>query len=125
MDAVTLIAVAQIAAFGALAYLFWQVQALRIHLFGDSDAAAAARRPAPREPLRTATPAATIRAARAAYSPAGDAQRRTAPELARSDAAALLARLSELEVDVPAMARRLRKSEEEVRLMLRRQAVRQ
>ena len=123
MDAVTLIAAAQIAAFGGLA--FWQVQGLRMQLFGGRDAEPAATRPARRVPPRTGTPAATMRAARAAYGPAGDERPRAAPEVAKSDAAALLARLSELEVDVPAMARRLRRSEEEVRLMLRRQAVRQ
>ena len=35
---------------------------------------------------------------------------------------AILARLSELDVDVPAMARRMHKSEEEIRLLLRRQS---
>ncbi len=34
----------------------------------------------------------------------------------------ILARLGELNVDVPAMARRMHKSEEEIRLLLRRQA---
>ncbi len=38
------------------------------------------------------------------------------------DADAILARLSELDVDVPAMARRMHKSEEEIRLLLRRQS---
>lgn len=39
------------------------------------------------------------------------------------DADAILARLGELNVDVPAMARRMHKSEEEIRLLLRRQTV--
>lgn len=124
MDAVTLIAVAQIAAFGALTYLFWQLQALRTHLLGGTGEAPAVGKPAHRPSGSPPAPAATIRAARAAYRPGGGPAA-AAPDVARREAAALLSRLSELEVDVPAMARRLRKSEEEVRLMLRRQAVRQ
>lgn len=48
--------------------------------------------------------------------------RQSVTRRANVDADAILARLGELDVDVPAMARRMHKSEEEIRLLLRRQA---
>ena len=60
---------------------------------------------------------ASARAATAAYSAASPAS----AAANRGEAATLAARLSEMGVDIPALARRMQKSEEEVRLLLRRQ----
>lgn len=125
MDAISLLAVAQMASFGGLAYLFWQVQSLRARLFADEapgQVGTPLGRSRPRVPDHR-VPVATARAARDAYALTPGDPPAPASTVARSDAAALLTRLSELDVDVPAMARRLHKSEEEVRLMLRRRAV--
>jgi hypothetical protein len=55
--------------------------------------------------------------------PAGPTPQRQRPaRKTLNDADAILARLGELDVDVPAMARRMHKSEEEIRLLLRRQS---
>ena len=107
-DAVALLAVSQLACIGALAYLYMQVQSLRTR---DPRAR---RQPSSR--VRHVEQAATNlrangQAARHAYS----------AQAGGGAALPVAARLSELGIDIPALARRMRKSEEEVRLLLHRQ----
>jgi hypothetical protein len=114
-DAIALLAISQLVCLASMVYLYSQLQALR------------AQRPARRtvsprvHPMaRSVTVAAqqtAAQAARQAYTPTAPAARK------RTDAATLAARISEMGVDVPALARRMQKSEAEVRLLLRRGAV--
>jgi len=111
-DAIALLAISQLVCLGAIFYLYTQLQALK------------ARPRAKRATISTrAHPMSTpvevgsrqaARAAQAAYAPAST-------RAGRGEAASLAARLTEMGVDVPALARRMQKSEEEVRLLLRRQ----
>ena len=117
-DAIALLAISQLVCLGALFYLYMQLQEVR------------RRGPARRQPSarvhrmpgpETVSPPLAGRAARAAYAtPAGGASHVANP--ARSELAALVAR-SNGAIDIPALARRMRKSEEEVRLLLRRQGI--
>jgi hypothetical protein len=113
-DAIALLAISQLVCLGALFYLYTQVQEVRkgggrkrqpsarVHQMGGA---------------RTVNQFSTARAAKAAYAaPAGEAP------VSRGDLAALVARANGA-VDVPTLARRMRKSEEEVRLLLRRQGI--
>ena len=114
-DAVALLAISQLVCLSALVYLYSQLQALR------------AQRPARRtvsprvHPMARSVAVANQRtaaqAARAAYSPAATGSPK------RADATTIAARISEIGVDIPALARRMQKSEAEVRLLLRRGAV--
>jgi hypothetical protein len=117
-DAIALLAISQLVCIGGLCYLYMQVQTLRRDM--------PRRRPAPVEAHAPAAPAAAraaqARAANAAYAPRGGRQA-TARDLLANDAAGVAARLGELGVDVPALARRMGKSEEEVRLLLRRRGI--
>ena len=94
-DAVILIALAQVISFGGLLYLYVQVQ--QVSQAGGPPA----RERAPQQRRQAPAP------------------QQRAPQ---QDTDAILARLSELDVDVPAMARRMHKSEEEIRLLLRRRS---
>ena len=114
-DAIALLAISQLVCLAAMIYLYSQVQLLK---------ARPVRRPTSNrvQPMgRTVDVAArktATQAARQAYgSPMGSVSAR------RPDTASIAARMSELGVDVPALARRMQKSEEEVRLLLRRGAV--
>ena len=114
-DAIALLAVSQLVCLGGMAYLYMQLQSLR------AKGAAAVRRPPARgRPLERPLPLppgrAASQAARAAYG-----SQAAAAMAGRTDVAAIAARMSELGIDVPALARRMQKSEEEVRLLLRRQ----
>ncbi len=116
-DAIALIAISQLVCLGALFYLYTQMQELK-------RAAPARRRPSTR--VHRLPAAADVaqgqhaagRAARAAYS-GPVAQPQAQP---RTDVASLIARANGA-VDVSAIARRMRKSEEEVRILLRRQGI--
>jgi hypothetical protein len=114
-DAVALLAISQLVCLGGLAYLYTQVQKLR---------QASHRQPRQRMPMpahESAPPPvrqASTRAAQQAYGPA-PAPRPTRPA---SSVASLLQEAG-AGVDVAALARRMNRSEEEVRLMLRRQGV--
>ncbi|MBE7520155.1 MAG: hypothetical protein HS107_13035 [Thermoflexaceae bacterium] len=113
-DALALLAVSQLVCIGGLAYLYMQVQSLRAS--GRHRRRPGATRVHHIEQSPAAPARATENAARQAYAaqaPAGPA--------GRADAAAIASRMSELGIDIPALARRMRKSEEEVRLLLRRQ----
>lgn len=115
-DAIALLAISQLVCLGAIFYLYTQLQALK------GAASIRRRQPSARvqrmvAPTETGSPAAA-RAARAAY---GANPPSTSPRPA--DSATLAARIGESGVDVAALARRMRKSEEEVRLLLRRQGI--
>ncbi|MCK9518589.1 MAG: hypothetical protein M0R74_06120 [Dehalococcoidia bacterium] len=103
-DAVALLAVSQLVCLGALGYLYVEIQRLR-------------KEPRPRRFIEPAASQAVVkRAARQAYAPS--------PQAAFSrDSRSVAARVSEVGVDVPSLARRMNRSEEEVRLLLRRQGV--
>lgn len=117
-DAIALLAISQLVCLGALFYLYTQLQEMK-------KATPARRQPSAR--VHRMPGPATVnqhsagRAARAAY--AGPAQEvRPASNPARAELATLVARANGA-VDVTALARRMRKSEEEVRLLLRRQGI--
>ena len=119
-DAIALLAISQIVCLGGLAYLYFQLQGMRSQL--------------PR--LRNATASRVHRAVAEERTPSARpmAYGRAKPSLARAtpaptasqrplNSATLAARMAELGVDVSALARRTGRSEEEVRLMLRRQGM--
>lgn len=115
-DTIVLLAMSQLVCLAGMAYLFLQVQQLsrrpvrhrqpssRVHPMHD------ARVHTPDAPPAVAPRRAAVNAYASAPRPA-------------LDPATVGARMQELGVDVPALARRMRKSEEEVRLLLRRQGV--
>ncbi len=113
-DAIALLAVSQLVCIGGLAYLFLQLQSLRTRRTGPG------RRP-PSHVRHVDQGAAPLR------SPGQPALRAYLAEAGRArdqlDALPVGARLSELGIDIPALARRMHRSEEEVRLLLRRQGV--
>ena len=116
-DAIALLAISQLVCLAALIYLYMQVQALRSRN--------SARRASPgrfRPVARGFDLAGTQSATQAARNAYGSSAHPVGPAR-RADTAAIAARMSELGVDVPALARRMHKSEEEVRLLLRRGAV--
>lgn len=115
-DAIALLAISQLVCLGALFYLYTQLQELK-------KAAPARRKPSTRVHRMPAAAEvaqghhAAGRAAQAAYTgPVAKAQP------ARAELAALVARANGA-IDVAALARRMRKSEEEVRILLRRQGI--
>jgi hypothetical protein len=113
-DAIALLAISQLVCLAGIAYLYSQVQALR------SGSRRQRRAPSPRlhamdEAVNLAAQQSTQQAARMAYGAHPQAPRRqTAAQL-------LAARVGDVDIDIPALARRMRRSEEEVRLLLRRQ----
>lgn len=119
-DAIALLAISQLVCLGAIFYLYTQLQEMK------GKAPAKRRQPSTRV-HRMPGPAevsnhSMARAARAAYAQpaAGPVVSPTTP--LRGDLASLVARSNGV-VDIAALARRLRKSEEEVRLLLRRQGI--
>lgn len=114
-DAIALLAISQLVCLGAMFYLYTQLQEVR------KVAPRAKRQPSARVHqmggARTVNQYSAGRAAQAAYVPPAD----DAP-VSRGDLAALVARANGV-IDVAALARRMRKSEEEVRLLLRRQGI--
>jgi hypothetical protein len=113
-DAIALLAVSQLVCLGAVAYLYMQLRELRAR------SRTIRRRPNPGASLYPAAgaPSAAGQAARVAYS-----GQHVPPQHQRPPAAPVAERLGELGLDVPALARRMQRSEEEVRLLLRRQGV--
>lgn len=118
-DAIALLAISQLVCLGALFYLYTQLQEVR-----------KGRGPARKQPStrvhRMAGPApvnqqATGRAARAAYAESVTVTPAPASPV-RGEIASLVARANGV-VDIPSLARRMRKSEEEIRLLLRRQGI--
>ncbi len=134
-DAVALLAVSQLVCLMAVAFLYFQVHSLR-------RGAGKAKRPSsrPAAAVQDTTEAATAptlpmattgRLAQQAYAPARTQRRlepaRPVPSPVATgqltfDSGAIAARMAELGVDVPMLARRMRKSEAEVRALLGRQA---
>lgn len=116
-DVIALLAISQLICLGAIFYLYTQVQSLR------SGASARKRQPSPRVHQMPAPAAighaANARAARVAYG----GNPNPARAALHGDSANIAARVAEYGVDVPELARRMRKSEEEVRLLLRRQGI--
>lgn len=105
-DAIVLLAISQLVCLAALAYLYMEIQRLR------HDARPRAKRLGqPRNAVRQAAAQAYGGSSRSAASAFGH------------DPAAIAARMDGLGVDVPTLARRMNRSEEEVRLLLRRQGV--
>jgi hypothetical protein len=110
-DAIALLAMSQIICLGAIAYLYAQVQSLR------------------RRPARQTVPALSGVAAEGPIASTNRNQferppRRAKPPAAPAfDAASLLDHIRNSDMDVPALARKLRRSEDEVRLLLRRQGI--
>lgn len=125
-DAIALLAISQLICLGAIVYLYAQVQTLR--------RVAPVRRtrsnrvhPLP-EPTQVAAREAANVAARHAYGTPGKraALRPSPASMPRPLAATsptLAVRANQAGVDVTAIARRMQKSEEEVRLLLRRQGI--
>lgn len=118
-DAIALLAISQLVCLGAIFYLYTQLQEIK------GKATAKRRQPSTRV-HRMPGPSevgnhSTARAARAAYAPPAAPVVQPASPL-RGDLASLVARSNGV-VDIAALARRLRKSEEEVRLLLRRQGI--
>lgn len=114
-DAIALLAISQLVCLGALFYLYTQLQQVRKGVPGRK------RKPSARVHqmggARTINQYSAGRAAQAAYVPPADETTAT-----RGDLAALVSRANGV-VDIAALARRMRKSEEEVRLLLRRQGI--
>ncbi|MBA4181002.1 MAG: hypothetical protein C0506_10480 [Anaerolinea sp.] len=123
-DAIALLAISQLVCLGAIFYLYTQVQALR-RLAPVRRAQSTRVHPLP-EPTHLAAREAASLAARHAYAASPVARRSPRPAAAAHQSAApstLADRVNELGLDVPALARRMHKSEEEVRLLLRRQGI--
>jgi hypothetical protein len=97
-----------------MVYLYAQVQSMRRGSFHRAGSARV--RMVEAEPA-AATPRANGQAARNAY--AATATPAAKSDVPRADRAAVAARMAALGLDVPALARRMQMSEEEVRLLLR------
>lgn len=118
-DAIALLAISQLVCLGALFYLYTQLQEVR-----------KGKVPARKQPSarvhRMPGPASVNqhsqgRAAKAAYAEAVTVAPAQATPV-RGEIASLVARANGV-VDIPSLARRMRKSEEEIRLLLRRQGI--
>lgn len=117
-DAIALLAISQMVCLGAIFYLYTQVQQFKkVSPKRREPSTRVHRMPGPAD-VGGHTAA---RAARAAYAqPVARTAAQPAP--ARADLATLVAR-GEGAVDVSMLARRMHKSEDEVRLLLRRQGI--
>lgn len=116
-DAIALLAISQLVCLGAMFYLYTQLQEMRKR-------APARRLRSPRVhdlPVTAEVPGRHTagQAARSAYG----SHRAIITPAPRLSPQALAARLGDAGLDVPALARRMQKSEEEVRLLLRRQGL--
>jgi hypothetical protein len=107
-DAVVLLALSQLVCLGGLAYLYRQVMQLR------AEQVAQQRRPSERVRTLPVDEA-------PAFVPSEDRVRRAPSAAPTADLASVTRRMNELGVDIPALARRMHRSEEEIRLLLRRQ----
>lgn len=118
-DAIALLAISQLVCLAAMIYLYTQLQAVK--------GAAPRRRSASArvQPMARSVQVAARQSAGQAARHAYSTPQRSAPRspLGRPDSASIAARMTELGMDIPALAGRLQKSEEEVRLLLRRGAL--
>lgn len=117
-DAIALLAISQLVCLAGIAYLYAQLQSLRRGV-GRSLRSASSRVSPMDAPVKVAARHASQQAARRAYGAAPG----PLPARPKLDSAAVAARMNELGLDIPALARRMRRSEEEVRLLLRHQGV--
>lgn len=119
-DAIALLAISQLVCLGAIFYLYTQVQALR-----GGQTARPKRQPARVHQMAAPTELPTATAARAARQAYGAPTPAPNPARAalRAEAGTIAQRVADYGVDVTELARRMRKSEEEVRLLLRRQGI--
>ncbi len=120
-DAIALLAISQLVCLAAIFYLYTQVQGLKAHPRGKRVTISPRAHPMGDAVDLAAQQATAARAAREAY--AARTPRPERPTRPRADVAPLAGRLAEMGVDIPALARRMQKSEEEVRLLLRRQGM--
>jgi len=122
-DAIALLAISQMVCLGAMLYLFSQMQSLRKQ--APVRRVKSARVASMPHSVQVAARTTTMRAAQQAYgsaAPSGSAPRAPVRAFA-GDAAAIAARMTDLGMDVPSLARRMQRSEEEVRLLLRRKGL--
>ena len=122
-DAIALLAISQMVCLGAMLYLFSQMQSLRKQA-PVRRVKSARVAPMPNS-VHVAARTTTMRAAQQAYgsaAPVSPTLRAPAHAFA-GDAAAIAARMTDLGMDVPSLARRMQRSEEEVRLLLRRKGL--
>ncbi len=112
-DAIVLLAMSQIICLGAIAYLYAQVQVLRQRQRHPRGAAARRAQLIDEQPAPRPSPI--------DERPHTNPPPRFAGGGRSGETMALLARLQESGLDIPALAKRMRRSEEEVRLLLRRQ----
>ncbi len=115
-DAIALLAISQLVCLGAIFYLYTQLQLLKAR-----PRARRATISARAHPMSAPVDVSSRQAARAAMAAYAPAKGPVSTVAARGEAASLAARLAEMGVDVPSLARRMQKSEEEVRLLMRRQ----
>ena len=118
-DAIALLAISQLVCLGALFYLYTQLQEVRKGKPSGrkQPSARVHRMPGP----ASVNQHTAGRAAKAAYAqPVTVTPGPSSP--ARGEIASLVARANGV-VDIPSLARRMRKSEEEIRLLLRRQGI--
>lgn len=116
-DAIVLLSVSQIVCLGGLAYLYLQVQGM--------DRGKRRRKPSAMRGLPIEQPIHMPGRQVQEMAPAIITRSHAAPAAAPATAPVpIAARMAELGVDIATMARRMNKSEEEVKLMLRRQAAR-
>lgn len=124
-DAIALLAISQLICLGGIVYLYGQVQSLR-RLAPTRRTRSNRVHPLPGATQVAAREAANV-AARHAYSAAQRPEVRPAnparPRAFGAPSPTLAIRANEAGVDVTAIARRMQKSEEEVRLLLRRQGI--
>lgn len=134
-DTIVLLAISQLVCLSGMAYLY--LQFLKMHtrprrasrrgtrVHGMATARDIEFDDEPQYEMRvTPVPVRARAAYAAAATPAPLPRNASAPAMAAGfDAAAITGRMQELGVDVPTLAKRMKKSEEEVRLMLRRQGV--
>ena len=104
-DAIALLAISQLVCIGGLAYLYAQLQRLR--------------RDVP-EPRRTSS---RVRHMELDYTAYGDEEEPDVAPQAAFNPGHIATRMNELGVDIPALARRLHRTEDEVRALLRTQGV--
>ncbi len=128
-DAIVLLALSQFVCIGGIGYLYLQLQKLRT----GQPQASRQRRPEPRYAEAEASVQEQARAplARRVQQPPRRPEAQPAPAhrayqqhaAPPQSPAALAAQLTSMGLDIPALARRMNRSEEEVRLLLRRQQV--
>lgn len=117
-DAIALLAISQLVCLTGIAYLYTQLQSLRKET--GRIRRSVARVQGMGTSMQGAARGVNQQAARKAY---GTPAAIPSSTRAQIDRAALAARIDTLGMDIPALARRMQRSEEEVRLLLRHQGL--